>query len=83
MIKTLILLVRRKKKLKELEILNQNVKALSYNFRYNNRNVDIIAPVVTSVERECGNITIVFCGSANAEFTYYEGFSILNESRKK
>ena len=42
-----------------------------------------VSPAVTCLEREGGKLSVVYCGSPNAKFNYGEGFSFLNESRKK
>lgn len=70
------------KNYKEIEITDENTVALSHNYRLNSGVAELLAPAVTLHRRENGNITAVFCGSPDVEFNYYEGFSILNETRK-
>lgn len=70
------------KNYKEIEITGANTEALSHIYHLNNGVPELLAPAVTLHKRENGNITVVFCGSPDVEFNYYEGFSVLNESRK-
>ncbi len=42
-----------------------------------------ISAAVTVYEREGGKLSVVFCGTPKSAFHYTEGFSFLNESRKK
>ena len=73
----------KQKNLKEIQIINDGVKAISYNYCSKDDQADILAPAVTVYKRENGKLSIVFCGSPDAEFTYGEGFAFLNETRKK
>ncbi len=61
---------------------NEKVRIASHNIRINDGRVELLSPGVTVYERGNGRLTVVFCGTPNAYFTYGEGFSFLNESRK-
>ncbi len=56
--------------------------AVSYNMHFNDSKPKLLAPSVTVLPREDRKISVVFCGSPAAPFTYGEGFSFLNELRK-
>ena len=43
----------------------------------------VLSAAVTCLERGDGLISVVFCGSPKANFHYTEGFSFLNETRKR
>lgn len=73
----------KQKNLKIIKPVDEAVKALSYNYLKKEEQADIISPAVTMLERENGNISVVYCGIAKAEFNYIEGFAFLNETRKK
>ena len=59
------------------------LEVLSYNCRNNDGELELLAPAVTLLPRKEGGAVGVFCGTANAPFTYGEGFAFLNESRKR
>lgn len=56
---------------------------LSYSFRYEGGKSVNCFPAVTLYERAPGLISVVYCGTPDAEHNYLEGFAFLNESRKK
>lgn len=68
---------------KKLTLINEKCTPLSYNAIKVDGAVKLLAPSVTRLERDGGLATVVFCGSPNAEPSYTEGFSFLNETRKK
>ena len=69
----------KQKNLKKLTITNSNAKALSFNhLKFN-----VLAPAVTTLKRDDGKISVVYCGSRDAECNYIEGFAFLNASRKE
>lgn len=70
------------KKPKKLTVVNSAVKVLSYNYADENGRTKILSPAVTVLKRKEG-LSVVFCGSPHADFKYTEGFSFLNETRKK
>ena len=72
----------KQKNLKKLTPINDKTESLSHNFRRVDGGARLQAPAVTVLERDRGRLTVVFCGSPNADFNYTEGFAFLNESRK-
>lgn len=70
------------KNLKKITIVTDGVEALSYNYLNKAEQAEILAPAVTVYRRDDGKISVVYCGSPDAEFVYTEGFAFLNESRK-
>lgn len=70
--------------IKELVIENENVKAesLVYHLR-DGKYRDVLFPGVTSFKNELGGNIMVFSGTPRTNYTYYEAFSFLNESRKQ
>lgn len=60
----------------------REVEVLSYNIRREDGRAVKLAPAVTVYTRDNARLSAVFCGSPDAEFTYTEGFSFLNETRK-
>lgn len=73
----------KQKNLKKLTIVKDEVEAVSYNCINKGGKLENLAPAVTVYRRDNGKITVVYCGSPDVEFNYMEGFSFLNESRKK
>ncbi|MBP5610370.1 MAG: hypothetical protein J6X72_03420, partial [Clostridia bacterium] len=67
---------------KKLTVSNDAVRVLSYNYEDDCGRVKILSPAVTVLKRKEG-LSVTFCGSAHANFHYSEGFSFLNETRKK
>ena len=66
-----------------LSVTDEKTEILSYNYVRADGGISRLSPAVTRLQRENGAYTVVFCGSPDAEFNYMEGFSFLNESRKK
>ncbi|MBQ7090731.1 MAG: hypothetical protein IJN82_06400 [Clostridia bacterium] len=58
-------------------------EALSYNYVIDQGKPKLLAPAVTKFIRPNGKLSVVYCGSPTARFHYTEGFSFLNETRKK
>lgn len=56
---------------------------LSYSFRYESGEPVKCFPAVTVLERAPGKLSVVYCGTPDAEHNYMEGFAFLNESRKR
>lgn len=72
----------KQKGLLKLTPTSQDVEELSYNQRRIDGINHILAPAVTLYKRG-EHVTVVYCGSPNAPFTYGEGFAFLNETRKQ
>ncbi len=72
----------KQKDLKRIIPINDKVEVLSYNYRNNDGNADLLAPAVTVYDRN-GKLSVVYCGTPKCDFNYMEGFSFLNETRKK
>lgn len=73
----------KQKNIHQIQICDPAVRTLSYNFREELGTQHRLAPASTLYRREDGKISVVFCGSPDVEFTYYEGFSFLNQNRKE
>ena len=58
------------------------IEVLSHNIRVIDGKPTNLAPAVTLYPRDNGRISVVYCGTPDAEHNYYEGFAFLNESRK-
>lgn len=70
--------------LKELVPQNENVKAESWVYHLREGKYrDVLFPGVTSFKNDMGGNITVFSGTPKTNYTYYEAFSFLNESRKK
>lgn len=67
---------------KKITVTNGKTEILSYNYLRSDSYAKLLSPAVTVLEREDGRLTVVFSGSTDANFNYYEGFAFLNESRK-
>ncbi len=65
------------------KLILKGASALSYNFVWQADKAKLLAPAVCLLKRTDGTVAVVFCGSPTARFHYTEGFSFLNESRKK
>ncbi len=78
---TLYTCCTKQKHFKKLTVNTEKTQVLSHNMLRQDGKAKLLAPAVTLLPREEG-ITVVFCGSPNAEFLYTEGFSYLNETRK-
>ena len=66
-----------------IEIKNEKVEVLSWSYRQIDGEKKKLSPAVTLLDRGEGRITVVYAGTPNAEHNYMEGFSFLNESRKR
>ena len=62
---------------------NDKVVVLSYSHRPIDGVKKPLSPAVTLLDREMGRISVVYAGTPDAEHNYMEGFSFLNESRKR
>jgi len=70
------------KEYKKLTVTDPETEVLSYNYAIDDAKVKLLSPAVTKLVRDGGKLSVVFCGSANVEFRYTEGFSFMNETRK-
>ena len=68
---------------KMLEINDERVKVLSWSYRLIDGEKKKLSPAVTVLDRGEGRLSVVYCGTPDAEHNYMEGFSFLNESRKR
>lgn len=63
---------------------SDSLEVISYNSRkVGNDYTVFLSPAVTLYRRENGAFTVVFSGTPNADFTYYEAFSFFNDSRRE
>ena len=72
----------KQKNYKEI-VPEKDVEILSHCQRRIDGKVKLLFPAVTLYNRGEGLYSGVFCGTHDTEFNYVEGFSFLNESRKK
>ena len=72
----------KQKNLRKIAITDEKAQPLTWSCLRADGGQRKLAPAVTVLERAEGKISVVFCGSPNADFNYMEGFSFLNESRK-
>jgi hypothetical protein len=68
---------------KDIEVTSESTEIMSNNFEMIEGTRTFVSPAVTCLDRGEGKLSVVYCGSPNAKFNYGEGFSFLNESRKK
>ncbi len=68
---------------KMIEIKDERVEVLSWSYRNLDGEKKKLSPAVTLLDRGEGKISVVYCGTPDAEHNYMEGFSFLNESRKR
>lgn len=68
--------------LKKIIPTKDGVEAVSYNCLRKAGENEILAPAVTKYKRADGRISVAYCGSPDAPFTFTQGFAFLNESRK-
>lgn len=66
-----------------IEIKDERVEVLSWSHRPIDGEKKKLSPAVTLLDRGEGKISVVYCGTPDAEHNYMEGFSFLNESRKR
>lgn len=62
---------------------NDKVEVLSYSYRPISSEKKPLSPAVTLLDRGEGKLSVVYAGTPDAEHNYMEGFSFLNESRKR
>ncbi len=68
----------------KLTVTDGRVEELSHCFhRISGKEREILFPAVTAFEREPGKLSVVYCGTPDAQHTYGEGFAFLNETRKR
>ena len=79
---TLSMCCTKQKNHKKLTVTSAKTEVISYNYLRCDGMAKLLAPATTVLERDSGKITVVFCGSPDANFNYTEGFAFLNESRK-
>ncbi|MBE6695235.1 MAG: hypothetical protein E7587_02165 [Ruminococcaceae bacterium] len=70
------------KNARRLTVTSPKTEALSYSYRKNGVDIEILSPAVTALCRDDGKYTFVFAGDPKSNFFYAEGFSFLCESRK-
>ena len=58
-------------------------EAISWCYRKNGVDIELLSPAVTALAREGGRYTFAFSGEPKCNFFYAEGFSFLCESRKR
>lgn len=68
---------------RNIKLTNDKAEILSYNYVTVNGESRSIGPAVTCLDRGDDKLSVVYCGSPNAEFKYTEGFAFLNETRKR
>lgn len=68
---------------KMIEVWDSRVEVLSWSYRPIDGEKKKLSPAVTLLDRGEGRITVVYSGTPDAEHSYTEGFSFLNESRKR
>lgn len=74
---------QRQKALTLLTPTSDKTEVVSFNYRKDDGVLINVSPAVTKFMREDGKFTVVYCGTPNAEHVYTEGFSFLNETRRK
>jgi hypothetical protein len=79
---TLYTCCTKQKHFKKLTVNNEKTQVLSHNMLRKDGVANLLAPAVTLLSCENDRHSVVFCGSPDAAFTYTEGFSFLNETRK-
>jgi len=73
----------KQKLLRRLTVTDGRVEVLSYCYQKVGVGKKPLFPAVTVLERAPERLSVVFCGTPNAEHNYYEGFSFLTETRKR
>lgn len=66
-----------------IKVENDKVETLSWLYRPVDGEKKKLSPAVTVLDRGDGKLSVVFSGTPNAHHNYMEGFSFLNESRKR
>lgn len=73
----------KQKNTRKITPVSDKVEALSHCFRkISGKEREILFPAVTVYDRGEGKLSVVYSGTPNAQHTYVEGFSFLNETRK-
>ena len=62
---------------------DERTETLSWCYRKNGVDIELLAPAVTALARDGGRHTFTFSGDPKSNFFYAEGFSFLCESRKR
>lgn len=62
---------------------SERTEVLSWCYRKQGTDIELLAPAVTALDRGDGKHTFTFAGEPKANFFYTEGFSFLTESRKR
>jgi hypothetical protein len=62
---------------------DERTETLSWCYRKNGVDIELLAPAVTALPRDGGRYTFTFSGDPKSNFFYAEGFSFLCESRKR
>ena len=62
---------------------DSRTETLSWCYRKNGVDIELLAPAVTALQRGGGKHTFTFAGDPKSNFFYAEGFSFLCESRKR
>jgi len=73
----------RQKNFRELLPASDRVEVLSYAYHRRRGLKDKLFPAVTVLDRGEGRLSVVFCGTPDADHNYMEGFAFLNETRKE
>jgi hypothetical protein len=66
-----------------IEIKDERVEVLSWSHRPIDGQKKKLSTAVTLLDRGAGKISVVYCGTPDAEHNYMEGFAFLNQSRKR
>lgn len=66
-----------------IEVVNQDVEVLSWSYRPIKNENKRLSPAVTVLRRGGDRYSVVFAGTPDAAHNYMEGFSFLNETRKR
>lgn len=73
----------KQKSARHLTVTDERIEVLSYCYSREGTDKVPLFPAVTVLERAPERLSVVFCGTPNAEHNYYEGFSFLTETRKR
>lgn len=73
----------KQKALRRIAPTHPRTEVLSHNYLKVDGGIARISPAVTKFHRDGGRLSVVFCGTPDTLFNYMEGFSFLNETRKK
>lgn len=80
---TIELCCSKQKNVMKLVPNNDKTDIITYNYKNVREQAELLSPGVTVYERDNGKLSVVYCGTPDAEHVYYEGFAFLNETRKK